>query len=212
MEATLVLLGETAARRLTDEVRADAAALWEKLLELYEGKAHKALGYASWGAYFTAEFGQHGSYGYRLLDAARVAKTFNSPIGESKARELLPLRDDPDTMRAVYAGVQERGPVTAGAIRGAVKAHINGMAAESNRALNEAAAGMSDDMRQALSPQMLEERGTLDAIVTEHPAADPAEAAAMLRSVLDAVGPQIGPLDRSMARDLHRTADHLGGW
>jgi hypothetical protein len=58
---------------LTEEVKADAAALWAKLLELYEGGAHKVLGYSSWGAYYEAEFGASKSDGYRLLDAARVA-------------------------------------------------------------------------------------------------------------------------------------------
>lgn len=39
------------ARRLTDEVKADAAKLWQKLLRLYNGGAHTALGYASWETY-----------------------------------------------------------------------------------------------------------------------------------------------------------------
>ena len=34
----------TEARSLTDEVKRDAQALWEKLLALYEGGAHAALG------------------------------------------------------------------------------------------------------------------------------------------------------------------------
>jgi hypothetical protein len=44
------------ARALTDEVTQDAAALWAKLLRLYEGEAHIALGYSSWGAYYEKEF------------------------------------------------------------------------------------------------------------------------------------------------------------
>jgi hypothetical protein len=45
------------ARELTDEVKAVAAGLWRRLLRLYEGGAHTALGYASWHAYCAVEFG-----------------------------------------------------------------------------------------------------------------------------------------------------------
>lgn len=87
------------ARTLTDEARADAQALWTKLLRLYDGGAHTALGYSSWGAYFKAEFGEGQSRGYQLLDAGRVLKRLQStmvewstplplPANERQAREL----------------------------------------------------------------------------------------------------------------------------
>ena len=72
-------LTEEAARALTDEVKRDAEALWAKLLDLYEGKAHEALGYTSWGDYYTAEFGGSRSAAYRLLEAGRVALAIVSP-------------------------------------------------------------------------------------------------------------------------------------
>lgn len=96
------------ARILTDEVKDDAAALWAKLLRLYEGGAHKALGYSSWGAYYSAEFGETGTRGYQLLDAARVldalphSTTVEWP-SESAARELVPiLRKDPERVEEVW--------------------------------------------------------------------------------------------------------------
>ena len=52
----LLPLDADRARQLTDEVKADAAALWAKLLQLYEGNAHKALGYTSWAKYCRTEF------------------------------------------------------------------------------------------------------------------------------------------------------------
>jgi hypothetical protein len=60
------------ARQLTDQVKADAQRLWAKLLYLYEGRAHIALGYSSWADYCQQEFkmGRRGSY--RLLNVARV--------------------------------------------------------------------------------------------------------------------------------------------
>lgn len=101
------------ARRLTDEVKADAAALWAKLLQLYEGGAHTALGYSSWGAYYEAEFGHSKQQGHRILDAARVADALQSPMGDSPsvtervARELAPLRDEPERLRETYGKVIE---------------------------------------------------------------------------------------------------------
>jgi DNA N-6-adenine-methyltransferase (Dam) len=90
------------ARALTDEVKRDAAALWTKLLALYEGRAHAALGYASWADYCAAEFDMRQSSAYRMLDAGRVVAALeaHSPIGESapaneaQARELVPLLKD----------------------------------------------------------------------------------------------------------------------
>jgi N6-adenosine-specific RNA methylase IME4 len=96
LEAVTGQLDATQARRLTDEVKRDAAALWTKLLRLYEGGAHLALGYASWGDYFEAEFGGSGSRGYQLLDAGRVAgvlagSTVVERPNEAQARELTVL-------------------------------------------------------------------------------------------------------------------------
>lgn len=100
------------ARSLTDEVKNDAAALWAKLLALYEGGAHTALGYSSWGAYYEAEFGESGTHGYRLLDSARVVDAIGSPMGERVARELAPvLREAPERVAEVWADVvAEHGP------------------------------------------------------------------------------------------------------
>jgi hypothetical protein len=86
------------ARQLTEEVKHDVVALREKLLRLYEGGAHLALGYASWKDYWQAEFETSWQYGYRQLDAARVDRVVrqlaNGPLPEGQARELVPLLDD----------------------------------------------------------------------------------------------------------------------
>lgn len=99
----LVKLGESEARSLTDRIKASAEDLWHMLLEAYEGGAHTALGYSSWGAYFEAEFGGKQSRGYQLIDAGRVVKAIESHStivespNEAQARELAPLaKEDPD--------------------------------------------------------------------------------------------------------------------
>jgi DNA N-6-adenine-methyltransferase (Dam) len=90
-----------AARALTDEVKADAAALWSKLLALYEGGAHTVLGYSSWADYCAAEFDMSQSSAYRMLDAGRVVAELeahspngDSPANEAQARALVPLLND----------------------------------------------------------------------------------------------------------------------
>jgi phage N-6-adenine-methyltransferase len=109
-----VVLTRDTARLLTEEAKADAAALWGKLLRLYEGKAHVALGYASWAAYWEEEFGQSKSRGYQLLEAARVDRALSEstiverPANEAVARELTPLVDDPEGLAETWAEVIER--------------------------------------------------------------------------------------------------------
>jgi N6-adenosine-specific RNA methylase IME4 len=122
-----------AARRLTDEVKADVAALWAKLLRLYEGGAHVALGYSSWASYFETEFAQTGTRGYQLLDAARVRglladSTMVESLNERQARALRPLLDVPDDLRAVYTDLRAQygDAVTAEVIRRAVQSRLGG--------------------------------------------------------------------------------------
>lgn len=116
--STLTLTPETA-RVLTDEVKADAAALWAKLLRLYEGGAHTALGYGSWASYCADEFDMGRDYSYKLLASARVVEALGEstnvdslPKSEAVARELVPvLREAPEEIEEVWAEVvEEHGP------------------------------------------------------------------------------------------------------
>src|SRR5438067_2376914 len=60
--------------------RFSSAALWRRLLRLYEGCAHTALGYASWSDYCAAEFDVGKSRAYQLLAAGRVAAELEAPV------------------------------------------------------------------------------------------------------------------------------------
>jgi hypothetical protein len=96
------------ARQLTDEVKADVQRLWSKLLALYEGGAHTALGYKSWAEYCQEEFRMSNGHSYRLLQAARVVNQLpmgsspqvasQVPESEAIARELVPLLSKPQTL------------------------------------------------------------------------------------------------------------------
>lgn len=119
------------ARTLTDEVKKDAAALWTKLLHLYEGEAHTALGYSSWADYCAEEFDWSDATAYRLLGAANVVAQLpmgsSTPVTERVARELVPvLRDDPEQVPEVWGEVvEEHGEQpTAAEVREVVERHV----------------------------------------------------------------------------------------
>lgn len=60
-------------------MKADAQRLWAKLLSLYEGRAHIALGYASWADYCDRELHMGKTRSYQLLQAARVIQQLPGP-------------------------------------------------------------------------------------------------------------------------------------
>jgi hypothetical protein len=96
-QALVPILGPSEARRLTDEVKRDAEALWRKLVELYEAGANTALNYPSWADYCSTEFGFGRRHSYRLLEAGRVAeRVTHGTLNERQARELAPLLRDED--------------------------------------------------------------------------------------------------------------------
>lgn len=113
-------LSANEARRITDEVKADAAALWTKLLRLYGGEAHIALGHTSWGAYFEQEFGQKKSRGYQLLESGRVLRALSDstnggisiadvPIGE--VHHCVVVRDSPNVGTEGITRIGPIGPI-----------------------------------------------------------------------------------------------------
>ena len=114
-------LGPEEARSLTDRIKVRSEELWHLLLEAYEGGAHTALGYSSWGAYFEDEFGGSSRHGYRLLDAGRVAKAIESSDPwatdqmptERQARELTPIaKESPEEAAELWVDVVEEARQT----------------------------------------------------------------------------------------------------
>lgn len=100
------------ARACVAQIRAGLENVRLLLLDLHEREGWRALGYDSWRACAAAEFSLTQSRAYQLLDAAkvdRILSTFveNGPMPETHARELAPLKDDPDAVRQVYAEVRD---------------------------------------------------------------------------------------------------------
>lgn len=68
------LLTEPEARDLTARIVTQADALWNLLWESYHREAWRPLGYDSWRAYASTEFGMSDSKAYRLLHHAGIVK------------------------------------------------------------------------------------------------------------------------------------------
>jgi hypothetical protein len=114
-ELAAVLLSGAEARRLTDQVKRDAADLWRRLNDLYERGAYIALGYSSWADYCGEEFGLGKAHAYRLLAAARTLGEIEAqsprgdspPITERQARELA---RSPEPAKAWRTAQEAHGP------------------------------------------------------------------------------------------------------
>ena len=102
-----------------------------------------------------------------------------SPIGlglhtienEAQARELAPVKDDPESLRDVVLAAAEKSkvdgqPLTAKRLRESVREHISGMAAESRAELAEATEHWTPAMRESVSPEMMRQRGELRRLIT----------------------------------------------
>lgn len=89
------------------------------LLELYQRKGWRVLGYASWRQCAVQEFAYDETYLYRMLSAAITEQNLNLPIGEIPESHLRPITAlEPEAQRIVYNVVtltaEEMGiPVTA---------------------------------------------------------------------------------------------------
>lgn len=135
MTALVHALDRNEAQALTDDIRNHAAAAWTLLIRAHNGKAWKALGYASWAEYVGAEFNMSRGRSYQILDQARVIQEIEAAvstkvdISEREARDLkadLPAvidqareavdalphdATDDDKRDAVKAAIQEVRPV-----------------------------------------------------------------------------------------------------
>jgi len=76
-------LNKAQARTLTERIRKHIDAAWADITAAYEGKAWKALGYASWEAYVKAEFDMSRRRSYQLIDQGRVIREIAEATGQN---------------------------------------------------------------------------------------------------------------------------------
>lgn len=140
-DIAIKLMTAIEAREVAEQIRVHLDDARGLILDLYERKGWKALGYGSWRECVIGEFDQSKSHLYRQLDAAKIEREI-SPIGE-KAKpipegQLRPLKELPEGTRAeAYREAVEKteGKPTAKAVQEVVDrklakptAHVNGVA------------------------------------------------------------------------------------
>jgi hypothetical protein len=148
-----VLMSRAEAQRCVDRIKSHLDSAREELLRLYDGEGWRALGYASWRACVTAEFGQSQTELYRQLQAARIERVVspNGKPGEIPASHLLPLSDLPKASQAtVWERVQVTpGKVTARKVEATVRRYTEGEVLAAEAELLEQDALMDAVERQA---------------------------------------------------------------
>ena len=85
-------LSDSEAKELTDEITAYMRRASEKIHELvaraHAGKAHIALGYATWSDYVTGELDMSVSRSYQLINLNRVISAFDEALPDGASVEL----------------------------------------------------------------------------------------------------------------------------
>lgn len=121
LAVTDAVMSEGEARQYVDWIKSALEDARGYLLELYERKGWRALGYDSWRACVQAEFGQSRSQLYRELDAARTERVLladlaispmgETPIPERQLRPLASIADrTPDLARDIWREITETAP------------------------------------------------------------------------------------------------------
>jgi hypothetical protein len=121
-----VMMDESEARACVSRIQGHLEGARRELLDLEDREGWRALGYDSWRACVTAEFGQSQAYLYRQLTAAKIEREIDSPIGEIPESHLRPLSklDTPDDRRAALDRANELAgdkPRTAAHVQQAVQ-------------------------------------------------------------------------------------------
>jgi hypothetical protein len=125
------------ARRLTDEVKAEATDLAERVRNLKRRQAHSALGYETWQEYVRDEFGFEARYADRLVsfadvrDALRPRGLDSENLTEYVARPLASLLpEDREGAREDEARMVEAREKVADAWQAVSKRHAAEVAAK----------------------------------------------------------------------------------
>lgn len=106
-------LSDSEAKELTDEITAYMRRASEKIHELvaraHAGKAHIALGYATWSDYVTGELDMSVSRSYQLINLNRVISAFDEALPDGASVELTEAvaRDVHKDLDAIAGRIRE---------------------------------------------------------------------------------------------------------
>lgn len=147
------------------------------LAEIREGRLYRES-HSTFEEYCRERWGMDKRNANRYIEAANISETLGSidptlptPDNVGQARELVPVKDNPESLRDVVLAAAEKSkvdgqPLTAKRLRESVREHISGMAAESRAELAEATEHWTPEMRESVSPEMMRQRGELRRLIT----------------------------------------------
>lgn len=113
--AGTVMMSESEARECVERIKAGLEDVAAQLAQLHECRGWEALGYRTWGECIKHEFQMSRVHAHRLITAHKIEQVLALPIGnierlpETHARELTPLLDEPERMRAAVVDAAEQG-------------------------------------------------------------------------------------------------------
>lgn len=179
-------MNKAEAQALTERIRNGVEDIRKLVAKAHDGKAWKALSYASWEDYVKSEFGMSRSYAHRLISQGEVIEAIEnavgnlSPIGnisEGAARELK--ADLPAAMEEIKRRV-EKGEEAARAAKeiAATRRAEKEKAREVRKAQQAENDRQREEVRAALPPsvqrveQAKQRNGATNAAVAGVPAAD----------------------------------------
>jgi hypothetical protein len=136
-------------------------AMGRAMKAIKDGKLYEEAGYPDFATYCTGRWGYRQAQVYNLMAGAEVVRTLSTivespaPATESQARELVPLRDQPDVMVEVWKGVTaeaqaEGRTITAAMIKEAVETRLPPKPSEAKRRQEVAARKVRVDARKAM--------------------------------------------------------------
>lgn len=126
--AQVDVMSKAAAKKLTKKIKGATDHLWYLLIDAHDGKAWKALGYATWEAYVKAEFGMGRAHSYRLLDQGRIIQAIEeatgglSPSGDISEAVARDLKADLPALTEEIKAKVDAGEVPAKAVADTVAA------------------------------------------------------------------------------------------
>lgn len=157
-ESDVAVLSADDARRLTDQIKVGVEAVWELIVQAYEGRAWSALGHGSWDDYCVREFGtarlrlpfeDRREVVYSLRDAGLSIRSIAAATGSSTR-----------TVQRDLAGVvQDHTSIEETTADEVTRAKVTGADGKSYPASKPAMAMASDDQIEHLRARLASELG-----------------------------------------------------
>lgn len=178
------------AQAITDSIRNAVDCLGALVEQAHDRRAWKVMGYATWQAYVSEEFGFTRQRSYQLLDQGRVAKALSEATGDLSnvfdisARDAAAVKDDLPKVAAEVKQRVEMGEEPGTAIKETVAAAREAKArAKAEREANQAELDRQRDEFNTKLPAFVAEREQIKAEAIAARKAEPVDTEALTAEI-----------------------------